>query len=255
MKKIIVMLTLVLVGLKLAGQTGPVFPYDNPTKQKLYDLASENSPKGKAYLSYLVDVINFGLKDTTCVVSANPEFIMAHLYWEEIYLKEGGYKNSGYDSISKKMHPSLGHKWTGFGWVFRIGTHSVPIMKGDCGNVVKIIPVTIPKKKNEEVVVPEVKTETSFGLKPTPLTEIPKVDLGKPDLPKDIGSSVITKPLAENKVSEPLLPPVVKKNPLPWIIAGTAAVLIGTGIYFLVHRLSGESGEIGGPVGVPVHWD
>jgi len=89
-------------------------------------------------------------------------------------------------------------------------------------------------KKEETVVVP-------------PKTII---DL-KPDLPKDLGSSIIKEP--ENQKVPPLnLPPMVKKKTWPWIVAGVIAS--GVGGYFLLHGHANPSSS-GGPVGVPVHWD
>lgn len=137
MKKVFLLL-LALGWLNVIGQTGPVFPYNHPLKQDLKSLALENSPKGYAFRNYMIEVINLNLKDTTLRFSeVDVSFIFENLFFEEVYLNDGGYYNSGYNSSSKKMVASLGHKWTGFVWVFRFGTFSFPLIKEDCGNILK----------------------------------------------------------------------------------------------------------------------
>jgi hypothetical protein len=136
MRKVVVFLFLILSWSIINGQTGPVFQYTHPSKQILEELVKEETVKGYAYRTYLVGKINLGLIDTTFKVSASyVDFIFNHLYFEEVYLEEGNYMNSGYNPSTKKMTPSMGHKWTGFAWVFRIGTYSITVIKEDCGNI------------------------------------------------------------------------------------------------------------------------
>lgn len=111
-----------------------------------------------------------------------------------------------------------------------------------CGNqieyirsvdLVRIIEKPIEKESGASTVVGETK-------------ELPK----QLDLPADVGSSVVKKEPENVKVPDLNLPPVVKKKTWPWIVAG-AAVLAGTGIYFLTRGHS----STGGPVGVEGHDD
>lgn len=143
MKKVGIVLILVMVWLGLKGQTGPVFPYNHPSKQTLRELAREETVKGYVYRKYLVETINLGLKDTAFKVSLSyVDFIFNHIFLEEVYLKEGMYKNSGYNPSTKKMDSSVGHQWNvqgkGFAWVFRVGTYSIVLIKEDCGNILTV---------------------------------------------------------------------------------------------------------------------
>lgn len=136
MRKLVVFLLLTLGWSTINGQTGPVFQYTHPSKQILEELAKEGTIKGYVYRTYLVEKINLGLIDTTFKVSeAYVDFIFNHLYFEEVYLEEGNYMNSGYNPSTEKMTPSVGHKWTGFAWVFRVGTYAITLIKEDCGNI------------------------------------------------------------------------------------------------------------------------
>lgn len=149
MKKIFLFLSLSIVLMSLSGQTGPVFQYNHPLKQTIKTLSLENSSKGHAFRTYLLEVVNSNLKDTTLLFSKEDiPFIFESLYFEEVYLQQGGYMNSGYNPSMKKMVPSLGHKWIGFAWVFRIGTFSFPLIKEDCGNILK---TEVFRKKIQEV--------------------------------------------------------------------------------------------------------
>ncbi|MFA7000195.1 MAG: hypothetical protein WC241_03720 [Candidatus Paceibacterota bacterium] len=138
MKKLFLILILAMNWLVSNGQTGPVFPYDNPSKQKLYNLATSDTPKGNAFIDYMVNVINIGLRDTTFRVSQfDVDDIFANLFLEEFYLNEGEYSNSGYNPSKEKMIPGVGHAWNGFGWVYRKGTFSLRLIKGDCANILR----------------------------------------------------------------------------------------------------------------------
>ncbi len=138
MKKALVILILTIIGLVSKGQTGPVFQYNHPSKQTIYGLATAETLEGYAYRAYLVEAINIGLRDTTLRVSmSNIDDVFNHLYLEEFYLLEGEYSNSGYNPTKGKMVPGVGHAWTGFGWVFRYGSFSIRLIKGDCGNILK----------------------------------------------------------------------------------------------------------------------
>lgn len=143
MKKLIIFAFATLLGSECFSQVKAVFPeYNSPSKEELRDLAFSPTAKGYAFRTSLIENINIGLKDTTFKVAATRiDEIFAHLFLEEVYLEEGGYKNSGYDVITHKMVQSIGHKWTGFAWVFRIGTFVIIVMKGDCGNILTV-PVT-----------------------------------------------------------------------------------------------------------------
>lgn len=160
MKKAVAVLVLIFVVLISNGQTGPVFQYTNPDKETIHSLAVSETPKGYAFRTYLIDVINVELKDTTFKVSlANIDYIFNNLYFEEFYLKEGEYSNSGYNPSLQKMVSGKGHEWTGFGWVFRVGTFSIRLLKGDCANILKtpVIRITqTPIAKEEKVFYPPI---------------------------------------------------------------------------------------------------
>ena len=186
MKKLVVVLILTITGLISKGQTGPVFQYNHPSKQTLFSLATSETMEGLAYRSYLVEVINLGLRDTTLRVSmSNIEDIFSHLYLEEFYLLEGEYSNSGYNPIKGRMVPGNGHAWTGFGWVFRIGSFSIRLIKGDCGNILKTpvlrkafstqqtIPLFVPKDE-VPVYTPPIKTYESPKQDPQPYKFVPE---------------------------------------------------------------------------------
>ena len=173
MKKLVVVLILTITGLISKGQTGPVFQYNHPSKQTLFSLATSETMEGLAYRSYLVEAINLGLKDTTLRVSlSNIDDIFSRLYLEEFYLLENEYSNSGYNPTKGRMVPGVGHAWTGFGWVFRIGSFSIRLIKGDCGNILKTpvlrkafaiqqtIPLFVPKEE-PPIYTPPIKTYES----------------------------------------------------------------------------------------------
>ena len=167
MKKAVVVLVLIFVVLISNGQTGPVFQYSNPDKETIHSLAVSENAKGYAFRTYLIGIINIGLKDTTLKVSlANINYVFNNLFFEEFYLKEGEYSNSGYNPTLKKMIPGKGHEWTGFGWVFRVGTFSLRLLKGDCANILKtpVIREIIkqPVAKEEKAFYPPV----DLGVKP-----------------------------------------------------------------------------------------
>jgi len=139
MRKFLCILILTLSWLVSNGQTGPVFQYTHPSKQTLLELALSKTIEGYVYRNYLVEKINLGLVDTTVRVSrANIISIFEHMFLEEVYLKEGSYMNSGYNPLKTKMDPSVGHEWTGFAWVFRMGTYVIIIIKEDCGNILTV---------------------------------------------------------------------------------------------------------------------
>ena len=167
MKKFVFVLILTMNWLISNGQTGPVFQYTHPSKQTLLGLALSETIEGSVYRNYLVDKINLGLRDTTLRVSnSNISSIFDHLFLEEVYLEEGSYDNSGYDPSKKRMNPSLGHKWTGFAWVFRIGTYTIILIKEDCGNILTVqvirkvifVPQPRPEPRPEPSPIPDWRT-------------------------------------------------------------------------------------------------
>lgn len=158
MKNLIILALLLWIELNCFSQTKAVFPYDNPSKDILRELAFTPNAKGFAFRTSLIESINTGLADTTFKVSATRlDEIFNHLYLEEVYLEESGYKNSGWNSVSKKMVPSIGHKWSGFAWVFRIGSFAIIVIKGDCGNILAV-PVT-KIQNNTQYQTPKQNTE------------------------------------------------------------------------------------------------
>jgi len=160
MKKVIILALLFWIELSSFGQVQAIFPNRNsPSKEELKELAFQESAKGFAFRNSLVETINAGLKDTTFKVSVTRlNELFDHLYSEEIYLKEGKYKNSGWNPSTKKIVQSFGHEWTGFGWVFRIGTFSIICIKGDCGNILAV-PVTKIENVKQEIVYINKETE------------------------------------------------------------------------------------------------
>lgn len=147
MKRLIFFLLFVL-GWQIVVLAGvkAVFNYNYPSKNTLRSLVMENSPKGKAYGDYLLYAVNLGFKDTSLVISRdNIDILFNNLYSEEFILEEGDYKNSGYDDVLSKMVPSVGHKWQGFVWTFRIGTYVIRLIKTDCGNILitKVVRIKI----------------------------------------------------------------------------------------------------------------
>ncbi len=158
MKRVVIFLLLALGWLDVSGQTGPVCPYNHPSKETLHALALEETSKGSSYRTYIVQVINVGLKDTTLRVSDSYiNFIFQHLHLEEVELKEGYYLNSGWNPSLGKMIPSVGHGlgW-GFQWVFRIGTYSIVLIKEDCGNIL-VVPVIRKITQNNTALQPYIK--------------------------------------------------------------------------------------------------
>ncbi len=129
---------------EVGAKVEPVFEYTKPTKEQLLALATDSSAKGKAFKDYLVLSANTALVDTAFFLTNDEkgiQFLFENLFQEEITLEEGKYTNSGYDSESGKMVPSIGHKIEGrFQWVFRIGTYTIPIIKRDCGNILQCKP-------------------------------------------------------------------------------------------------------------------
>ena len=153
MKNLIIFAFALLLGLECFSQVEAIFPKrDSPSKEKLKELAFTADAKGYAFRNSFIENTNVGLKDTTYKASVTrlDEFF-DHLYLEEVYLQESGYKNSGWNPVTQKMVPSIGHKWTGFVWVFRIGTFAIPIIKGDCGNILSVPVIRIQKPKQNNV--------------------------------------------------------------------------------------------------------
>lgn len=138
MKKFLIILILATVWLGSNGQTGPVFPYNHPSKEVLHALASGTSIKAYRDREAIVEAAQRVLKDTALYLSeASIDFIFDHLFLEEVYLTERSYLNSGFNLGKNTMDPSIGHKWTGFAWVLRVGSYSSPLIKEDCGNVLQ----------------------------------------------------------------------------------------------------------------------
>ncbi len=237
MRALVIIFILTLGWLKSNGQTGPVFQYTNPSKQEIYSLATEESPKGYAFRTYLLDVINSGLKDTTLRVSlVNINDVFNNLYFEEIYLEEGKYLNSGYNPSKRKMVPSVGHQWTGFGWVYKIGTFSIKTLKGDCANILSAMPVR------------------SFVLQSSfpPLPKNSEVKTASFNFPEDLGgSAIVTK---EQPVQKPWSyePPVKHKKKFfrrTGVVIGGVVVGVGLGglVYAILHKKgSSEHGTMSG---------
>lgn len=248
MKKLFLVLILAMNWLVSNGQTGPVFPYDNPSKQKLYNLATSDTPKGNAFIDYMVNVINIGLRDTTFRVSQlDVDDIFANLFLEEFYLNEGEYSNSGYNPSREKMIPGIGHAWNGFGWVYRKGNFSLRLIKGDCANILR----TRVLRKN----VSPPNSPPPSQTPPLPFGP----GLGTPTLPQatgqrvnqsvqDLGVSSKTKEKEEKKE--------IKIGKV--VLIGGGSGLLATAIVFLVKALLNnhqhhDSGEPGGaPVTRPV---
>lgn len=237
------------------GQTGPVFQYTNPSKDNLRSLALEQSPKGYAYREYLVEVVSLALADTlTLSISfKNIDWIFDHLDLEEIYFEEGEYQNSGYDPTTKKMDPSLGHKKTMFVWVLRVGSYAIPLIKGDCGNiliakVIRTIKQSSPIKKDISL-IPSTQ-EDGFRDKEISFSVPKNLRVDSKEIP--------------DKEENPNIPKDEKKwNLRPvFVVAGVTVgtVTLGSLAYFLIKKanqkppiISGDSGDSGGPVGVPGH--
>jgi hypothetical protein len=148
MKKSVMILVLAMIWLISNGQTGPVFQYTNPSKEELKSLALEESARGYAYRSYLADVVGKALSDTLDISSENIDWIFNHLFLEEVYFEEEEYKNSGYDPKTQKMDPSRGHEKTMFVWVLRVGSYAIPLIKGDCGNILVAKVIRIKRKQS-----------------------------------------------------------------------------------------------------------
>lgn len=234
MKRLVVLFLFLAFVLEVKGQTGPVFPYNNPSKETIKALAKENSVKGSVFRTYLVQTINLGLTDTTLRLSdAHIDWIFEHLYYEEIYLQEGGYKNSGYNPTLKKMVSSTGHKWSGFGWVFRVGTFKITLLKGDCANILtvpvvrlytkppasslppvgppatdwKFVPLVVQK---EEVVEPIVRLNL-----PAPAPGKKKFKIWIPILGAAILGTAAALLLKKGKLAPTPAPPVIEPRTMP----------------------------------------
>ncbi|MCE9517653.1 hypothetical protein K8Q96_01470 [Candidatus Nomurabacteria bacterium] len=223
MKRLVFMFLFLAFVLEIKGQTGPVFPYNNPSKETIKALAKENSVKGSVFRTYLVQTINLGLVDTTLKVStANIDYTFDRLFYEEIYLEEGGYKNSGYNPTLKKMVSSTGHKWSGFGWVFRVGTFKITLLKGDCANIltVPVVRLEVKKVPPKTQDSPEVLSKWTF----IPLAEQKEEPISK--------STVVSK---DNAASPG------KKKIKAWVPILGAAIL-GTAAYLIFKK--GKTAQI-----------
>jgi len=155
MKNFIFLLVLLLgIDPSSFGQVQAIFPNRNsPSKEELKELAFQETAKGFAFRNSLVETINIELDTTFKVSVTRLNEIFDHLYYEEVYLEEGKYKNSGWNPSTKKIVQSIGHKWTGFAWVFRIGTFSIICIKGDCGNILAVSAIRVEKIKQEIVYI------------------------------------------------------------------------------------------------------
>jgi len=231
------------------GQTGPVFQYTNPTKEVLRSLALEESAKGYAYRNYLVRVVD-GALDTLDVSVENVSWIFDHLFLEEVYFEEEDYQNSGYDPTKNEMVPSIGHQKTMFVWVLRVGSYTIRLIKGDCGNilvakVIRKIPPSLPIQEEDLSLIfkeedPLKEKESSFSL------------------PKDLATAS-REVETENPVEIPKIKKVVNWKPIivvSGITIGTAT--IGTLAYYLINNAKKPTPitpDTGGPAGVPGHGD
>jgi hypothetical protein len=227
MKKSVMILVLATIWLISNGQTGPVFQYTNPSKEELKSLALEESARGYAYRSYLADVVGKALSDTLDISSENIDWIFNHLFLEEVYFEEEEYKNSGYDPKTQKMDPSRGHEKTMFVWVLRVGSYAIPLIKGDCGNiliakVIRIKKQSSPQRRDIDISLSPSKQDDLFKEKEIPFSP-----------PKDLGSAS-----REFKSSEPsnLVEVPRNKKVVNWLkvatfggigvgVVGTAALL------------------------------
>jgi hypothetical protein len=226
MKKLAIMLILTLGWLKSYCQVEAVFPYNHPSKDMLYNLAQSQTAKGNAYAQYLITRINIGLRDTSYKVSSVDE-IFPHLFLEDITpLTAHTYINSGYDPKKKAMVSSLGNAFSGFAWVFRIGSFIIIVIKDDCGNILTVSPIRITPPAHS-----------------TPLTQ-PYEQQVQPRLPSYV--EVITTTTKDSVV--------IKKgiSTLGWIGigAGGAAIVVGA-IYLLTHK--DKPKDTGGPGGTPAN--
>jgi len=163
------------------------------------------------------------------VSNSNIEWIFNHLYLEEVYLKEGD-KNSGYNPALQKMVPSLVNKWTGFAWVFRFGTFVIPLIKGDCANILTV-PATrvhidqapqdspgISKKEDwvfRPVVVKEEIPESIVRLNiPVPASSKKKFKIWIPILGAAILGTTAALLLRKGKAA-PIVVPVIEPRTMP----------------------------------------
>lgn len=261
MKKSLIILILVMVWLGSNGQTGPVFQYNHPSKKELQDLAMSENVKGYRYRSYLIDKINLGLSDTNLRLSdSNLEFIFNNLFLEEIYLEEGGYLNSGYDPVNSKMNPSVGHKWKGFVWVFRVGTFSIPLIKEDCGNIL-VAPVmrkkiNMPPPSSPNNPPPTIPANNfTGGVEGEVLVSSDQSERTPFVAPKTI-KEMVTTPI-ESTYQQPFVPPVTtdKKNKKwLWAVVPITSAGIATATYFILNKKD-PSDPAGGPAGAPMHRD
>lgn len=246
-------LLLTIVWLVSNGQTGPVFQYTTPSKETLKSLTLEESSKGYAYRNYLIGVVAESLIDTLKISEKSTDLIFNNLFFEEVYFEEGEYKNSGYDSTAKKMVPSIGHEKTMFVWVVRIGSYIIPLIKGDCGNI--LVAKVIRKKP--------LSVEGSEQVDPSP--SFVEQDLSDREQsfspPKDLGTAFREfKEPTENPVVEEF-PDLQQKRRRPGlVIAGVALGTAGlaTVFYFIFKKPNIPNippPDNGKPGGVPGHRD
>ena len=196
------------------GQTGPVFPYNNPSKQTIFKLASSQTLEGEAYSSYMTKAVNLGLRDTDYKVSSVGE-IFSHLHFEDITLVAGSYINSGYNKQKHEMVQSVGNAWSGFAWVYRMGTYAIILLKGDCGNVLEV-----------EVVRSKVTPPTNAYVPP----------------PRDVTGYVP----APRQYTPPIKPAPTLKNKFPWAWVVVAAIVGGGTAYELSKKKAAPVGKPGG---------
>jgi len=69
------------------------------------------------------------------------------------------------------MVSSTGHKWSGFGWVFRVGTFVLPLLKGDCANILTVPVIRLFPKKTIDTKKPETPEVTNWTFVPLVVKE------------------------------------------------------------------------------------
>jgi len=133
------LLALTLLPKEGSAQREAVFKnYNSPSLTEIKNLMLEDSQKGKAYQQALAEVLQKGLGDT---LTFNREgnyvnwFLGQNVEPKEVNLKKGEYLNSGYNPKTGKMEFFTPTKdFQGFAWVLEIGSYTLIMMKGDCGN-------------------------------------------------------------------------------------------------------------------------
>lgn len=152
MKKIILLVILITVSQISKGQLSPVLPYNNLGQplDTIKALALGTSAKSLAFRNCIVENIKDLLKDTLVFSEENLGWAFQYFFSEEVVLKAGEYQNSGWNAKTGKIEFFSGKDFTGFVWIFRIGSYETVICKGNCANPLNVTEQKIVQQQQQQ---------------------------------------------------------------------------------------------------------